>query len=59
MTVGKRPETTREPYEKPQVRRVVLVNDELAAAGCKKVSTGRPDQCRRAQGNVVPRQLGS
>ena len=57
--MSKRPGTIREAYEKPRVRRVVLVNDELAAAGCKQVSTGRPNQCRRSQGNVVPRQLGS
>ena len=47
----------KEPYETPQVRKVKLVPDELAAGACKKQQVF-PEFCNKG-GIIVNRQIGS
>jgi len=37
--------TLREPYEPPQIRRIKIIPEELAAAGCKRIMI-TPNVCR-------------
>lgn len=46
------------PYEPPRLRKVKLVPDELAVAGCKSTMI-TPELCRRGPGQVVSRFRGS
>jgi hypothetical protein len=46
------------PYEPPRVRKVKLVPDELAVAGCKS-NMITPTLCRRGPAQVVSRFRGS
>ena len=49
--------STRQPYEPPRVRKVKLVPDEVAVAGCKSQMVGT-QVCRRG-GVLINRFRGS
>lgn len=55
---GEKPGPRPLPYEAPRVRKVKLVPDELAVAGCKSTMI-TPTLCRRGPGQVVSRFRGS
>jgi hypothetical protein len=57
--MSRRRGTTREAYETPRVRRIRLVADELAVAGCKSTPvSGSRIVCRRGR-VIVNRTIGS
>jgi len=51
-------ENRKQAYVPPQVRKVKLVPDELAVAGCKS-NMITPTLCRRGPGQIVSRFRGS
>jgi hypothetical protein len=57
MTRAPKPPVPRQPYEPPRVRRIKLVPDEVAVAGCKSNMVGA-QVCRRG-GVLVNRFRGS
>ena len=48
---------TRQPYEPPQIRKITIVPEELAAAACKKVRVS--NTVCRVGGKLVNKTIGS
>jgi len=47
----------RQPYEPPEIRKIKIVPEEIAAAACKKTQIG-PNTCRVGS-KLINKQIGS